>query len=280
VQVIIINNMKKLSLFFLGFAVLALPSCMNQGGQSGSSADTVKISQEEKLLSEQLKFNVNNLIESAKKLKTAPFISKKDDGSIELTAQEKMVKPDYLFDLSSTNKLVNLSDKYRAVAILGVDKVIAEKYEMPIAGFKAAIGKLVLEIDDPALKEFSKSVWESDGPVDQAISTLVDAEYSAERQRFFWEFIAAGLVEEVYVMTENMDKFMPMFDDQSASDVTFNFVCVHYGLTEMMKLYPEMESLDKVLGPLYVINATSKKELEQQLIELKDTIKRVRQNIL
>jgi len=272
--------MKKLSLLMLGFALFALPSCMNQGGDSDSNADSVAISKEEQLLMEQLKFNINNLVESAKQLKAAPFVSQKDDGSIELTEKEKMVKPDYLFDLSSTNELVDLSQKYRAVAILGIDQVIAEKYDMSTAGFKASIAKLVLEIDDPAFSKFAQTVWEEHGPVNEAISELVDGEYEADRAKFFWEFIAAGLVEQTYVLTENMDKFMPMFDDQSASDVTFNFVCVHYGITEMIKLYPEMASLDEVLLPLYVINATSKAELERQLIELKDVIKAVRQNIL
>lgn len=272
--------MKKLTLLALGLAIAILPSCMNQGGGSKSDADSVTLTKEEQILMEQIKFNVNNLIESAKNLKAAPFISQKENGSVELTEKEKMVKPNYLYDLSSTNELIDLIQKYRAVAVLGVDQVIAEKYEMPTAGFKASIAKLVLEIDDPAFSEFAKTVWDENGPVNDAISALVDGEYEAERARYFWEFIAAGLVEQTYVLTENMDKFMPMFDDQSAADVTFNFVCVHYGITEMIKLYPEMASLDEVLMPLYVINATSKAELEKQLLELKDTIKGVREGLL
>lgn len=272
--------MKKISLLILGFALAAFPSCMNQGAQSDSSADTIVLTKEEQLLMEQLKFNIENLVESAQHLKAAPFISKKDDGSVELTEKEKMVKPDYLYSFTSTSELVDLSQKYRAVAILGVDKVIAEKYGMPTEGYSAAIGKLVIEIGDPAFTKFATTVWEEKGPVNEALSALVDGEYNAERQKFFWEFIAAGLVEQTYVLTENMEKFMPMFDDQTASDLTFNFVCVHYGILEMTKLYEEMATLHEVLDPLYVINATSKAELEKQLIELKDTIKEVRQKLL
>lgn len=272
--------MKKLTLLVLGLALIALPSCFNQGGESESDVDTAQMSQEEKLLTEQLKFNMKNLVESAKLLKAAPFITEKKSGEYALSDKEKMVKPDYLYDFSTVGKLTNLSQKYRAVAVLGVDKVLAELYDMPVTGFKASIAKLIVDINDPALTQFSKSVWDNDGNVNEAISALVDGEYEAQRANYFWEFVAAGLVEEVYILTENMDKFLPLFDDQAAADITFNFVCVHYGLTEMIKLYPEMSSLDEVLVPLYVINATSVDELKTQLLELKDSIKRIRTNLL
>mgnify|MGYP003314835870 CR=1 FL=1 len=89
--------MKKFSLLLLAIALIAFPSCMNQqGGENDSNADTTQISAEEQLLLEQLKFNMKNLIESAKQLKTAPFISHKGDGGYQLSDNGWSAQTDYV----------------------------------------------------------------------------------------------------------------------------------------------------------------------------------------
>lgn len=271
--------MKKISVILLALAIVAIPSCKNQNNKKqAEEAATHEITEKEKLVAEELKVNLQNLIESTKQMKAVPFIYS-ENGAVQLTAKEKMVKPDYLLAPSAANDLVTLAQKYRAVAMLSIDKVIAKMYDMPVDEIEAALAKLTLEINDPALKEFSDNLQANKGAGD-AISKFLQDEYDANRANFYWEAMAAGLVEQIYILTRNMDKFLPMFDDQAASDVTYNFVCVHEGISSMVEFYPEMESLNSALLPLYVINAINVNQLRDQLTELKGEIEVVRTILL
>jgi len=272
--------MKKISVILLAAAIVALPSCKNANNKKSEQkeAETKEISQAEQMVTEELKINFQNLVESTKEMRAVPFIYK-SEGAIKLSDKEKMVKPDYLVDPAIANDLVTLSQKYRAVAMLSIDKVVAKMYDMPTDEIEAALSKIVLEVNDPALKEFSEKIQANQGAGD-TMSKFCDDEIQAGRANFFWECAAAGLVEQIYVCTQNLEKFMPMFNDQAAADVTYNFVCVHDGLTKMIEFYPEMESLNAALLPLYVINAISVDQLKSQLTELKGEIEVVRAILL
>ena len=160
------------------------------------------------------------------------------------------------------------------------DKNIANMYGMSITDYNESIFKLLTDINDPALKDFytlPSIDIESDR---EAFEIFVDEEYEAGRANFFWDGTAAGLVEQLFILTRDVDKFMPMFTDQVAADVTYNFVCVHEGLIQMIKLYPEMEGLNTALEPLYVINAISVAQLREQLLQLKGDIEAARAYLL
>lgn len=272
--------MKKATVILLAIAMLAIPSCKNANNKKAENeaAEAAAVSEKEQLVTEELKVNLQNLVESTKQMKSLPFIYSVN-GTLKLSDKEKMVKPDYLIDPAATNDLVTLSQKYRAVAMLSIDKVIAKLYDMPTDDMEAALARISVDVNDEALKDFSEKVQANKGAGD-AISEFCDKEIEAGRANFFWESTAAGLVEQVYVLTMNMDKFLPMFDDQAAADVTYNFVCVHDGIMKMIEFYPEMESLNAALLPLYVINAINVEQLKAQLIELKGEIEVVRALLL
>jgi len=272
--------MKQTTVILLAIAILVLPSCKCTSSNKAESteATSAEISTKEQMITEELKVNLQSLIESTKQMKPV-LIFKNVNGSLQLVEKEKMVKPDYLIDPASVNNLVNLSQKYRAVAMLSIDKKVAQLYDMPVDEIDAALAKIAVDINDPALKEFSSDIF-SNQEVGEGISKFCQAEFDAERSALCWEAISAGLVEQVYVLTKNMDKFLPMFDDQAASDVTYNFVCVHEGIMKLMEIYPELESLNSIMLPLYVINAVSVDQLRDQLIELKGEIEVVRALLL
>lgn len=272
--------MKKLALLVLATAIVAIaPSCKNQNKkQAAQEQAKTEISDKERYITEDLKINLGNLLESVSKMKNVPFISG-SNGEVVLSEQEKMVKPAYLLDPKETDNAVTLVQKYRAVSMLAIDKVVAEMYGMPVAEYEAAIAKLNVEINDPALKDFIENT-KANVDAGENIKAFCDAEISATRANFFWEAVSAALVEQVYVLTQNIEKFMPMFDDQSASDVTYDFITVHEGILSLIEFYPEMESLNTILGPLYVINAINVDQLRSQLEELKGDIENVRAQLL
>lgn len=273
------SNMKKLSIVFLAAAIVALPSCKNNNKNSGEAKDYSESTSAE-LVEETLKADLANLITSAKGIKPVPFIKAQNDGKLVLSEKEKMVKPDYLLAPSVTSQLATLYQKYRAVGMLTTDKNIAEMYEMAVSDYKESIFKLLTDINDPALMDFYTLL-----PIDiesdrEAYAAFVDEEYDEGRANFFWDGVAAAMVEQIFIITRDVDKFMPMFTDELAADITFNFLCVHDGLTKMVEAYPEMESLNEVLTPLYVINAINVEQLREQLISVKEDVENARAFLL
>ena len=271
--------MKKLTIILLAAALVALPSCKNNKKAKTEAPDYTNATVDQ-LTSEALEADMANLIESAKKIKVVPFVKSQKDGKLTLTDKEKMVKPDYLFTPASAADLVTLNQKYRAVGILTSDKSIAELYEMPVSSYSENIFKLLTDINDPALMEFYTLPSLDIESNKEAFSLFVDDEYAAGRINYFWEGVTAGLVEQLFILTRDVDKFMPMFTDELASDITYNFVCVHDGLTKTVNATPEMASLNEILEPLYVINAISVDQLRDQLTELKDEIEVARAALL
>lgn len=272
--------MKKSAIIILLAAVMvAMPSCKKAASKKAqTTAQTEVVSTQEQIETEALKISLQNLAESVKKMKALPFLYEKN-GKIQLSNKEKMVKPDYLVNPSAANNMVSLSQKYRMAAMLSIDKVLAGLYEMPVDEIDGALSKILVDVNDPALQEFAENIAASED-AGKNIGTFFDKEIEASRANFFWETATAGLVEQVYVLTKNMDKFLPLFDDESAENVTYNFVCVHEGLEKMIQFYPEMESLQTILKPLYVINAISVSQLRDQLLELKGEIEVVREALL
>lgn len=272
--------MKKITIILLAAAIVALPSCKNRKNANNQEAKDYTEATAEEINEEELKANMAALIESAKKIKPVPFVKATQDGTLVLSEKEKMVKPDYLLDPAKANNLATLYQKYRAVGMFTADKNIANMYGMSITDYNESIFKLLTDINDPALKDFytlPSIDIESDR---EAFEIFVDEEYEAGRANFFWDGTAAGLVEQLFILTRDVDKFMPMFTDELASDITFNFICVHDGLTKMVEAYPEMESLNEVLTPLYVINAITVEQLRTQLLEVKADIENARAFLL
>jgi len=267
--------MKKLFVIILAVAFVALPSCKNQ--KKAAEAPVQKeLSQKEKYVLAELELNANELAESFKQIKMPKFM-KVENGEVLLSEKEKMVKPDYLVDPSKTNDFVTLDQKYRGYGIMNFDCFIAEAYGMPVDEYKAALQKLLADMSDPAIEEFIEN---SDEDYGEAYKAMYQAEVSAQRLPLFWSMEAAWLVEQIYVLTKDVDKVMQLFDDETASDISYHFILVHNGLTQLVDIYPEMAALNAALQPLYVINAINCEQLRDQLLELKGSIETVRAFLL
>lgn len=275
--------MKKVLYAVMAIAVvLSVASCKNNSKKQAQEAEAADYSEAtaEKILADEINVDLANLVESAKKIKPVAFLRTQKDGKLVLSDKEKKVKPAYLLAPEAANELVTLSQKYRAVGMLTSDKIIAELYEMPTTIFNEAIFALLKDINDPALESFFTLP-----PMDietnrEAFAQFVDDEFNEGRINFFWEGIAALTVEQVYILSQNIDKFLPAFTDETAADITYNFVCLHDGLTKTVNASPEMESLNEILTPLYVINAITVDELKGQLEQVKGDVEKAREQLL
>ena len=143
--------MKKITFFAVVIAALAFTSCGgNKSAQTAEEADSLKTFEQEQVEA-KIKLELDSLAAEVGRLKNLPIVQS-GEGGVQLTAEEKQVKPDYLLAPAVAEDATTLAEKYRILSALSVDKSIAKLYEMPTEDYEAAIAKLAADINDPSFK--------------------------------------------------------------------------------------------------------------------------------
>ena len=107
-----------------------------------------------------------------------------------------------------------------------------------------------------------------------------DAEVKNGRINLFWELSGALLIENLYIISQNIDKFMPLFTDQDASDFTLRIFLINQSVEQLVAYYPELATLSKAMQPLNVLNAMDAAEFKSQLLEMKGQLEVIRGSLL
>lgn len=242
----------------------------NKNAQNTESIDSVKCFEQEQIEA-SIKVHFDSIASEISKLKHFPFLQEGADGALKLTKEEKQVKPTFLLDPALSENATTLAEKYRILSALDVDKRVAKLYEMPTEGYEKAISKLAADISDPSFK-----VIDENASVSETSQALYDAMNENGRINYFWQLAAASLVEQLYVANQNMDKFLSIFDDESASNVSFRLVIILDALNRLSEYDPEVKPVAEALAPLDVINAMTVDEMKAQLSQAKDGIEAAR----
>lgn len=260
-------------------SVMLFTSCWNQSGNN--SEETKAQSPEEEYLTKDLLIKMDSLVSEMSKLNMDPVFLSLENGELAISEKEKLVKPSYLMPLSRASQCVTLSQKYRATMIYRMDMAVAELYEMPLTGYKQTIAKLIVEINNPA---FKVDINEDSRRDAEAMKNFITKVYKEEEEagtiNFFWDAMVAALIEDLYIATMNIDKFIPCFNDRTASEVTYRFILVHQALEDLIPYHPELKNLQSIMEPLKVINAIDVRQLKAQLISLKNDIAMAREKLL
>lgn len=269
--------MKKL---ILSVATLALLASCNGGSQKAQVAEVEEVkSFEQEQIEAGIKMHVDSLASLYNSKSNVPFLTALKEGQVVLTDEEKQVKPEFLIDPASTNELVTLSQKYRAVALLSVDKYIAKIHDIDVADFDAAQARLVVDINDPAFDTFVKDMG-GDTPYSEAYTAFYDAENEAGRMNFFWETTTAAFVEQLFAIAQYPDKFIDCFNDQDVADFTYRLILILDGLNNLKDYAPELEELNNAVQPLNTLNAITVDQFREQVGEMKEQITEVRNTLL
>ena len=263
--------MKKLSVFAVAIAAMVFAACGgNKGGNTVEVKDSLK-SFEQEQIEASIKMHVDSLASEIGKLKQLPVIAA-SNGTIKLTKEELQVKPDYLLNPSVSENATTLAEKYRLLAALQVDLQTAKLYEMPIEEYDKAITKLAADINDPSFK----AIDDKDAPIAEATETLYNAMNENGRINYFWQIAAASLVEQLYLVNKNSEKFLAAFDDEAAANSTFRIVLILDALDRLSEYDPDIKPIAEALAPLDVLNATTVADLKAQLAEAKEKIEAAR----
>ncbi len=265
--------MKKLSFLAVTFAAVLFAACGgNKTAQTTEETDSLK-SFEQEQIEAAIKMNFDSLASEVSKLKQLPIVKK--DGSIVLTDEEKLVKPDYLLDLSLAENAVTLAEKYRLLSAIEVDKEIANLYEMPLEEYDKVIGKLVADINDPSF-----AAVEENADLYQASQELYNAMDENGRINFYWQIVATSLVEQLYIISCNSEKFLASFDDEAAANISLRIVLIQDAINRLTTYDPDLLPVAEAFDPLTVINAITVDELKAQLAEAAGDIADARQALV
>jgi hypothetical protein len=259
--------MKKLSILAATFAAIVFAACGNKTAQNAESADSVVKSFEQEQIEASIKMHVDSLASEIGKLKMVPFLQSDGNGGIKLTKEELQVKPDYLLDPAVAENAAVLTEKYRLLSALDIDRRAAKLYEMPTEDYDKAITKLAADINDPSFK-----ILDSEGSVSETTQILYDEMEKNGRLNYFWQLAASSLVEQLYLANQNSDKYLSTFTDEAAAGTTFRVVLILDALKRLAQYDPEIVPVSEALNPLEVLNATTVSELKSQLAEAKDKI--------
>ncbi|MBQ0103465.1 MAG: hypothetical protein KBS99_04745 [Prevotellaceae bacterium] len=273
--------MKKAILISLA-AVAMLASCT---GNKQKAADETTVEEqksfEQAQIESYIKVQVDSLASEFSKMDFSSSLTRSlQEGRIILSEESKAVAPEYLIDPAVTNDLVTLSQKYRAVAVLSADKLIAEAYDKPVDEYDAALKKLVADIDDSAFKNLVDGD-EAGKSHEELITAFYNDEDANGRINFFWETTTALLVEELYILSEDTNnEFISAFDDAAADNVTYRIALFQNALESLKEYCPEISQLCESIKPLQRLNAVSAEQFKQQVSEMHKDIKTIREDLL
>ncbi len=262
--------MKKLTFVVAAAAALVLASCGGKKAQP-DQAQKDSVSFEQSQIEEKIMVELDSIANIYTNLPAVEGVL--SNGKIALSDDEIKAKPTYLMDVKTIDDLSLLSQKYRALGVLTVDAKVAELYKMDVDAYKAAVAKIATDVNDPSIKFSDKFTAED-----------FKARYASAKENgrlnFFWETATAATVEQLYVISQNVDKFLPAFDDKSASDFTYHIALLKLSLDDLAEYDNNIKSLAEILAPLNEINAISVAQLKEQIAKVKPQIEAARAQIL
>lgn len=266
-----------LSISAIALAMFALCASVVSCGpkRGGKLVEKTEKSQAQIQQEQLIMMQLDTLSSDFSKLKSLGVIGSVKDGKIVLSDQEKQLKPEYLADASFVNNLQTLAQKYRAISILACDRDIAELYEMPVDEYNKALVKLYADINDSNLK----NVVDSPDYL-TALKDYYNLSKDNGRLDFFWDAAAAGVVEELYILSQNQEKFLASFDDESASNVSYHIALLSIAIEDLATINPEYAELNESLKPLIYINAINLQQLREQLDSQRESITASREALL
>ena len=267
--------MKKIAFLFAAAALFAACSGNKQQTAENNEAPTETVeSFQEQQIKAGMSARLDSLTEAYMRVKPFAMFDKSKEGVVALTADEKKVAPDYLMNPDQImNTLESLSLKYRALVVLDTDAQVAKLYEMPDV-YSEPVAKLMGEVNDPAIKYF----MENDGKVDrqEMMKKIYKIEEEAGRANYFWEACATGIIEQLYIIGQNQDKFLASFTDKDAEDITWHLSILVDAYEDLAEYNLELRKLYNVLLPLEALNAITVDEFRSQLNGIKTQVEQAR----
>lgn len=257
------------------FALLGLASCGNKKTDLANAQEDSAIAFVQSELKDEIIQELDSLLNEISACKSPSFV-KSGTSTLTLTDEEKKVKPEYLVDPKNAVNASNLSEKYRILTVLRLDRNIAELYDMDTTEYDIAISKLLSDINDPAFKASF-----DDTKKDKAeIESLYAAEKEVGRINYVWECIATTNVESLYILSKNVDKLTSTLDDETVANISKRLSHILISVNTLDDYDSDFKPVSESLNLLKDIKATTVVDLRKQLDEQKSNIENARKLLI
>jgi len=171
--------------------------------------------------------------------------------SFELSEKEKVVKPDYLLNLTEANDLVTKSQKINALAIYLVDLGVRTIYDMPLDETKEVIAKLAVELNHPT--DVIANI--ENVPVTENIKK----EYENCRERgdlaYFWQFQDGIITETNYIISQTPELYFSKITEEQWQAYVKRTNEIYKTMRELAKYDKEMAVVLEMFNKNKVISS-------------------------
>lgn len=158
-----------------------------------------------------------------------------------LTADEKMVKPDYLLEPSVASTLVTRTQKINALAYYTLEFAVRDAYGMPLDEVKEVIAKLSLELNFNIDPDYLKSAV----PESEKISKIYELCKENGDVASFWQYQCAFIFHTDYIIACNPQLYIPKISEEALKQFNLRLEFVNNAATALAPYDPEMASLLK-----------------------------------
>lgn len=268
--------MNKISILLVTVLAFIMSSCGNKTQTQISSADSAKMFEQERIES-AIKLHIDSLVEKMAESSYKPLDQMIKSGSITLSGDEIKVKPDYLLAPSVETELTTYAQKYACIVMMYIDRSVAELYKMDVKAYDEALARMATDIDDPTvkmMKDFDGKDYKS------LLQNMYKQENEAGRVNYFWIGSCAATIETIYLMSQNVDKFVSGYNDNQIDDITFRIICITDALERLEKYDPQVVGISKAVQPLRKITADTASEFKEQIVGMKAEIEAARNALI
>lgn len=273
--------MKKFAFALAAVAAVAMVSCSgNKAQQNQENQEPAAIEEtfEEQQIKAGMKVQLDSLTQCWLRLKPMSVVQSVKDGKVVLTDEEKKVKPSYLLDAPAVYPVLEtLSQKYRALVMFDFDREIAKIYDMADT-YKEPMEKITVDINDPAVKYLVDNIETK--PYEEVMNEVYRMEEESGRANLFWECAATAIIEQLWILTNNQEKFLASFTDKDAEDITFHVAMLIESYAQLAEYNANLRKLYNVILPLDVIDAITVEQLRAQLTQVKNEVAQARATLL
>lgn len=199
-----------------------------------------------------------------------------DTNAMQLTDEQKMVKPDYLLENKDFESLVTLSEKYRAQAMAMVDSRVVKLYGLDDSSdYEAYVERLQADIADKAFEDM-KLTGHKDLFEPETYVQLYNEMKQAGRLQYFYESTSAMVVETLYILTKNDKAIVSQLTDEQTQALVHHLSAVTEATALLAQSNPNLNKSARQLRNLSSINASTTSQLIDQLATLKNEIATLR----
>lgn len=228
-----------------------------------------------------LKSNLDSLVDEICKIGASTFFSKIISKEVLLTEEYQMERPDYLMPLSKAAQATTMGKKYRAAVIFKADMLVAATYHKPLSDYKQTIARLLVDINNPGFNiNLNESHRRSAKAIRNMINELYNEAYKQNSVNLFWEAAVTGAIEELYLLSNNIDKIPLILNDNQVRNIFKRISLITNGIKLSSKEHLELLKTKELLKTVSAMNSQNVSQLQKKLQENRETLQSVRNNLI